>query len=85
MLLNMSKQADYQTDLAAIRQMIGGPDAGLAQIMRDQSSLPTPAEARGFLEEICAGLESAMAGPVLTTDQVRVELDQRRRARRSAA
>lgn len=81
----MSQVASMQKDLSELREMIAGPDDGLMALIEQEPHLQSPADARRFLEEACVGLESAIEGPLLTTEEVMAELDRRQRLRRSAA
>ena len=74
-----------ETGLAELRAMIAGPDGGLAALIEQEPHLHSPADARRFLDDVCIGLESAIEGPLLSTEQVMAELSRRRRQRRSAA
>lgn len=76
---NMDRQSGVDADIAALRLMIDGPDAGLTVFMAERPYLRAADEARDDLARLIVGLEDVRAGRVVDHAQVLADTEGRRR------
>ena len=75
----MDRQSGVDADIAALRAMIDGSDAGLASFIADRPYLRTADEARDDLARLIVGLEDVRAGRVVPHAQILADVESRRR------
>lgn len=75
----MDRQSGVDADIAALRAMIDGPDAGLAAFLADRPYLRTAHEARDDLARLIVGLEDVRAGRVVSHAQILADVEARKR------
>ncbi len=82
---DMARQSDIDRDIVALREMIDGSDAGLADYMAGRPYLRSAGEAREDLAGLIVGLEDVKAGRVVPHAQIVADVAERRRRDRTQA
>lgn len=81
----MAASNDIDSDIAILRGIMDGPDAGLATYLTRHPDLATVEAAREDLAEIIAGLEDVRGGRVVSHAEILKDMEARRRPRIQAA
>jgi predicted transcriptional regulator len=72
-------------DVAEIERWLNDPDAPIGELREQFPFLRSDAHARRFLAEIKEGLEDVAAGRVVSHEEVRKDVEERRRRHRPSA
>ncbi len=72
-------------DIAWIDDQLSDPKASFEALRADHPSLGSAAEARQYLEDIRAALVDVLEGRVVSLEQIRRDVEERRRRSRSDA
>jgi hypothetical protein len=78
-------QRTVTDDIAWIDDQLSDPDASFKAIRADHPSLGSVIEARQYLEDIRAALVDVLEGRVVSIDQIRRDVEERRRRYNSDA
>lgn len=81
----MAASNDIDSDIAILRGMIDGPDAGLAAYLTLHPDLATVEAARRDLAGIITGLEDERGGRVVSHGEILKDMEARKRPRIQAA